>query len=123
MANPDLQVTRGGGHPDPEIKGGGGGLQKYFFRPSKNKGGPGQRTPPLDPPLNISIILKLKGRIKERLISRFLNVLKNLLSGLKINLLRLDLGGIGPKKTVSSHLNPFEYMQIFWQKLNDIFIV
>ena len=41
MANPDLQIREGPGHPDPEImgRGGGGGgkrgayLQKKFFRP------------------------------------------------------------------------------------------
>lgn len=38
--------------PHPEIKeGGGGGLQKTFLG-SKNKGGKGFRTPPLDPPLD-----------------------------------------------------------------------
>ena len=40
MANPDLQIREGPGHPDPEImgRGGGGGergacLPKKFFRP------------------------------------------------------------------------------------------
>ena len=33
VADPDLQKReRGGGHPDPEIRG-GGGLKKEFFRP------------------------------------------------------------------------------------------
>ena len=32
VADPDLQITGGPGHPDPEIRG-GGGLQKNFFRP------------------------------------------------------------------------------------------
>ena len=57
MADPDLQIRGGGGHPDPEIT--GGGLQKDFFFAlrasfwSKNKGGPGApRTPPLDSPLS-----------------------------------------------------------------------
>ena len=49
-----------GGHPDPEINGGGGGLKSIFFGPwdlslVQNKGG-GRvpwvpRAPPLDPPL------------------------------------------------------------------------
>ena len=34
MADPDLQIRGGGGgHPDPEIRG-GAGLQKFFFGPS-----------------------------------------------------------------------------------------
>ena len=39
MANPDLQIREGPGHPDPEIMGRGGGgergacLPKKFFRP------------------------------------------------------------------------------------------
>ena len=47
--------------------------------------------------------------------SRFLNVLKNLLSGLKLfaNLLHLDLEGIDPKKTVSSHPNPLNIRKFF----------
>ena len=32
VADPDLQIKGGGGHPDPEIRG-GPGLQKNFFRP------------------------------------------------------------------------------------------
>ena len=31
VADPDLQIRGGGGHPDPEIS--GGGLQKDFFLP------------------------------------------------------------------------------------------
>ena len=39
MADPDLQIMGGGGggrggHPDPEIWGGGGRSQKLFFGPS-----------------------------------------------------------------------------------------
>ena len=34
VANPDLQIRRGPGHPEPEIRGGGGGLRKNFFDPS-----------------------------------------------------------------------------------------
>ena len=55
MADPDLQIGGGGGgarggagagHPDPEIRGGGPGLQNIFFALrasvwSKNKGGGG----------------------------------------------------------------------------------
>ena len=33
MADPDLQIRGGGGHPDPEITG-GAGLQKDIFCPS-----------------------------------------------------------------------------------------
>ena len=36
MADPDLQIRGkgGGGHPDPEIRGGGAVLKKMFFSPS-----------------------------------------------------------------------------------------
>ena len=39
MPDPDLAIRGGGGgggsgHPDPEIRWGGGGLQKNFFGPS-----------------------------------------------------------------------------------------
>ena len=59
MADPDLQIRGGPGHPDPEISGGGGGVvSKFFFSAlrasvwSKNKGdGPPPRAPPLHPPL------------------------------------------------------------------------
>ena len=53
MADPDLSVREGGGHPDPEITE-EPGLNKKFFRPFgpkfglKVRGGGG---PPLDPPL------------------------------------------------------------------------
>ena len=68
MADPDLQIRRGGGggggegegrtgHPDPEIRW-GGGLQKFFFRPfglyfsrKIREGSAPPRAPPLDPPL------------------------------------------------------------------------
>ena len=35
MADPDGQITRGRGgrHPDPEVRGEGGGLKKIFFGP------------------------------------------------------------------------------------------
>ena len=63
MADPNLQIRRGGGdgHPDPEIR--GGGLQKHFsaLRASvwaKNKGA-GPRAPSLDPPLILTIKLSL----------------------------------------------------------------
>ena len=61
MADPDLQI-RGkgggggeeGGHPDPEIRGAGTGLQKNSFFGLKIRGRPGPpRVPPLDPPLFI----------------------------------------------------------------------
>ena len=44
VADPDFQVT-GGGHPDPEIRGGG------LILVWKQGGGP-PRAPPLDPPLD-----------------------------------------------------------------------
>ena len=56
VADPDLQIREGregDGHPDPEIRG-GGGLKKNFLGPfrasvsSKNEGGP-----PLDPSLKM----------------------------------------------------------------------
>ena len=48
VAFPDLQIREGDGHPDPEIRGGGGGgrSQNKFFSAlrasvwSKNMGGP-----------------------------------------------------------------------------------
>ena len=55
MADPDLQIRGGGGHPDPEIRG-GDDLKKNYFRhlgPQfglKEKGG-GPAGPSLDPPL------------------------------------------------------------------------
>ena len=34
VADPDLQIREGSGHPDPEIRGGGGAFsQKNFFGP------------------------------------------------------------------------------------------
>ena len=57
MAEPDLQVKgeegRGGGHPDPEIRGTGSSHQKIFFDPAsvwsqnKGRGGGGRVDPPL----------------------------------------------------------------------------
>ena len=45
MGDPDLQVRgRGGGHPDPEIR----GVASVW---SENKGERSPRAPPLDPPL------------------------------------------------------------------------
>ena len=50
MADADLQIRSGAGHPDPEIRGGGGGSQKFFLALwasfwAKNKGGPGPPGP------------------------------------------------------------------------------
>ena len=45
-------------HPDPDIKWGGGSLQKNFFRPFGPEIGlkiRGARAPPLDPPLLFTI--------------------------------------------------------------------
>ena len=53
MADPDLHIRGGPGHPDPEIR----GLQKIFFQPfgphfgRKYGGVRAPRAPPLDPPL------------------------------------------------------------------------
>ena len=33
LADPDLQIREGPGHPDPKIRKGGGGLQKLLFGP------------------------------------------------------------------------------------------
>ena len=59
MADPDLQIRRGGGgHPHPERRG-GTGLQKNFFPPfgphfgRKVRGGQAPRAHPLDPPLSV----------------------------------------------------------------------
>ena len=59
MADPELQIRGGPGHPDPE-KRGGGRTQKNFFTAlrasvwSKTKGwGPGPPAPSLDPPQHI----------------------------------------------------------------------
>ena len=56
VADPDLQISKGGGgHPDPEIK--GGSLKKILFRPFgphfglKMREGRAPRVAPLDPPL------------------------------------------------------------------------
>ena len=51
VADPDLQMRGGGGHPDPRDNGGGAGLQKDFFLPfgphfsRKIRGGPGPLGP------------------------------------------------------------------------------
>ena len=59
VADPDLQIRGGGGHPDLEIRG-RPGLKKIFSTLrasvwSKNKGGRTPRVPPLDPPLSKTI--------------------------------------------------------------------
>ena len=57
VADPDLQIRRGGGHPDPEIRRGDPGYKKNFFGSSglilieKLGGTRAPRAPPLDPPL------------------------------------------------------------------------
>ena len=61
MADPDLHIRgegggRGGeegGHPDPEIRGAGTGLQKKFFFWSKNKGE--ARAPPGPSPRSATV--------------------------------------------------------------------
>ena len=55
MAHPDLQISGGGGHPDPEIRV-GGTVSKKIFRPFGPQfglkiRGLGPQAPPLDPPL------------------------------------------------------------------------
>ena len=62
VPDPDPEIRRGPGHPDPEIRGwgrgGGGQSPKIFFWPfcasvwSKNGGGWTPRASPLGPPLN-----------------------------------------------------------------------
>ena len=62
VADPDLQIGgRGGGHPDPEIRG-KPGLKKFFFRPYgpqfglKIRGGGGWGGgPPWAPPLDLPL--------------------------------------------------------------------
>ena len=61
VADPDLQIGgRGGGHPDPEIRG-KPGLKKIFFRPYgpqfglKIRGGGGGGGPPGAPPLDLPL--------------------------------------------------------------------
>ena len=56
VPDPDLRIGRGGGHPDPYIR--GGAVSKIIlFRPLgpqfslKIRGGQAPRAPPLDPPL------------------------------------------------------------------------
>ena len=57
VKDPDLQIGRGGNHPDPEIKGGGRSQKKSFSALrasvwSKTKGEAGDpQAPTLDPPL------------------------------------------------------------------------
>ena len=67
MADPDLQISgRGGGHPDPEIRGGGGGVLKKFFPAlrasvwSKNKG----EAAPLGPSLGSATAMPPTGTIR-----------------------------------------------------------
>ena len=59
VADPELQKRGvGSGHPDPEIRGGGGKLsEKIFFRPFGPQFGlkVRARALPLDPPLNAPI--------------------------------------------------------------------
>ena len=46
VADPDLQIRRGGGHPVPEIRGGGGaGLKKFFSALQASAGGGGGSGP------------------------------------------------------------------------------
>ena len=71
MANPDLQIREGPGHPDPEIMGRGGGrggeegclspkkifsaLRASVWSNNKAGSGPPGPSPPLDLPLHLSI--------------------------------------------------------------------
>ena len=56
MMDRDLQIRGVGGHPDPELR--GGGLQKTFFKPFRPqfglniRGSLGPLAPSLDPPLD-----------------------------------------------------------------------
>ena len=64
VANLDLQIS-GGGHLDPEVRGGGGGsLRKMFFRPFGPHFGrrirrAGPRAPSLDPPLSVVAVVSV----------------------------------------------------------------
>ena len=62
-----LQIKRGPGHPDHDIRGeggggGGGGLKKTFFGPFEPRFGlkiwraQPPRAPPLDPPLDLTFL-------------------------------------------------------------------
>ena len=60
-ADPHFQI-RGGGHPDPEIRGRAGLIFFPALRASvwsKNKGGPAPRAPPLDAPLLFTNIYEI----------------------------------------------------------------
>ena len=74
MADPDLEILRGlrwrGGHPDPEIRRGGGG--DFGLKISR------KRAPPLDPPLGIGKRREVPSTILEKLSLIFLT-LPNLL--------------------------------------------
>ena len=83
MADPDLQIREGGGgHPDPEIRGGGAVSKKFFSLLrvsfwSKNKGGRAPRAPPLDPPLltiNKQALRKVTGVSTERAVTLLLKL-------------------------------------------------
>ena len=71
MADPDIQILRGwrGGHPDPEIRGGGGDFGLKISR---------ERAPPLDPPLGTGKRREIPRTILEKLNLIFLT-LPNLL--------------------------------------------
>ena len=67
----------GPGHPDPYIRGeGGGGLvsQKKFFQfGSKTRGGSPQQAPPLDPPLMAKLYI-LKFFDRDKILSEMLHL-------------------------------------------------
>ena len=62
VADPDLQL-RGGGHPEPEIR--GGAVSKIIFWPfgphfrRKITGGQTTWAPPLDPPLSVVALVSV----------------------------------------------------------------
>ena len=47
MADPDLQIRGGPGHPDPEIRGGGPPQNFFSLILTENEGGPGPLGPSL----------------------------------------------------------------------------
>ena len=74
MADPDLQIREGGGgHPDPEIRGGGqspkiffSALRASFWSINKAGGGGGwARTPHLDPPMQTVKSLIISSRVRN----------------------------------------------------------
>ena len=97
-SHPDLQISGGGGHKDPEIRGGGvgGTVSIKIFRPFGPQFGlkiraSGPQAPPLDPPLlcptsgilpyvmlSVMISFILHNVIEEGFLKRFIESTKSL---------------------------------------------